>query len=73
MRSIKERVREMKGRLSRLKDAGPGRDVVEMADLENKLVQLKQEWNHWEEKRSAAARERMIILGHEEDRDIHHP
>ncbi len=73
MRSIKERVREMKGRLSRLKDTGPGRDVVKIADLENELARLKTEWDLWEEKRRAAARERMIILGHEEDRDIHHP
>ena len=30
------------------------------------LVGLKEEWLAWEERRQKAARERMIILGHEE-------
>jgi hypothetical protein len=30
------------------------------------MADLKEEWPAWEEKRQQAAKERMIILGHEE-------
>jgi len=35
-------------------------------DLEKGMADLKEEWLAWEEKRQQAAKERMIILGHEE-------
>ena len=73
MKSIKERVREIKRRLSKLKDAGPGRVAVEITALENELDRLKTKWDQWEEKRRSAAKERMIILGHEEDQDVIFP
>ncbi len=66
MKSIKERVREMKKRLAALEDSGRGQDADEMQRLEKELDRLKAEWDQWEEKRKAAAKERMIILGHEE-------
>jgi len=66
MKSIKERVRGMKKRLAALKDSGRVEEVDEMLTLEKELDRLKVDWNRWEEKRKAAAKERMIILGHEE-------
>ena len=73
MKSIKERVREIKRRLSELKDFGPGQDAVEKPALEKELDRLKTKWDQWEEKRKAAAKERMIILGHEKGQDGNHP
>ena len=66
MKSIKERVREMKKRLTALGYSGRGQDADEILTKENELARLKADWNRWEEKRKAAAKERMIILGHEE-------
>ena len=62
MKEIKERVRELKKRLVSM-DA---KDTEEKETMEYELVFLKKEWNRWELKRKDAARERMIILGHEE-------
>ena len=66
LRCIKERVRELKKKISDLSAglvAGTRDDLV---DLEKEMADLKEEWLAWEEKRQQAARERMIILGHEE-------
>jgi hypothetical protein len=65
LRCIKERVRALKKKISDL-SAGlvPGtRD--DLMNLEKDMADLKEEWLAWEEKRQQAARERMIILGHE--------
>ncbi len=66
MKSIKERVRALKNRLASLhvSDSDEGTDKI--LTKENELACLKAEWDQWEEKRKAAAKERMIILGHEE-------
>lgn len=66
MKSIKERVRVLKKHLASLDTSGPGEDAEEILKKKNELARLKVDWNMWEEKRKAAARERMIILGHEE-------
>ena len=66
MKSIKEHVRVLKSRLASLDASGREEDANEILTKENELAQLKVDWNRWEEKRKAAARERMIILGHEE-------
>jgi hypothetical protein len=34
--------------------------------LEKEMADLKEEWLSWEEKRQQAAKERMILLGHEQ-------
>ena len=57
MRAIKDRVRDLKKRIA----GGLG----SVPELEREMTQLKAEWNEWEKKRKEAARERMIILGHE--------
>jgi hypothetical protein len=66
MKSIKERVRELKRHLASLDTLGLDQDAGEILTKENELARLKVDWNRWEEKRKAAAKERMIILGHEE-------
>jgi len=66
LRCIKERVRELKKKISDL-SAGlmPGtRD--DLMVLEKEMADLKEEWLSWEDKRQQAARERMVILGHEQ-------
>ena len=66
MKSIKERVRTLKKRLASLDASGRDEDADEILVKENELAHLKVDWDRWEEKRMAAAKERMIILGHEE-------
>lgn len=66
MRGIKERVRTLKRRLTRLKDPGHAEGVPEISELEKELSHLKMEWDKWEQIRQKAAKERMILLGHEE-------
>ena len=66
MKSIKERVRALKKRLASLNASDSDEKTDEILTVENELARLKVDWNRWEEKREAAAKERMIILGHEE-------
>ena len=67
MRSIKERVRALKKRLPALKASGLDETTGEILALEKELAHLKVDWDKWEQKRQKAAKERMILLGHEED------
>jgi metallophosphoesterase superfamily enzyme len=65
LRCIKEKVRDLKKKISDL-SAGlvPGtRD--DLIILEQQMEDLKEQWLSWEEKRQQAAKERMIVLGHE--------
>jgi hypothetical protein len=65
LKAIKERVRAVKTHLKRLGDSRDDETVQKKKDLEKKLERLKEDWRRWEEKRGKAARERMILLGHE--------
>ncbi len=65
MKSTKERVREIKKRLDQLEALKNESHTEEIASLEGELARLKQTWDSWEAKRAAAAKERMILLGHE--------
>ena len=67
MRDTKERVRKIKKRLNELKALKDDAQTEEILKLEGELGRLKQVWDSWEAKREAAARERMILLGHETD------
>jgi FtsZ-binding cell division protein ZapB len=63
LKAIKTRVRELK--------RARGERGAALADqrqdaIERELNHLKEEWNRWEDERKEAARERMILLGHEE-------
>ncbi|MBL7205436.1 MAG: hypothetical protein ISS63_14095 [Desulfobacteraceae bacterium] len=66
MKSIKERVRALKKRLASLDASDSDEGAAEILTVEDELARLRVDWNRWEEKRKAAAKERMIILGHEE-------
>ena len=66
MRSIKDRVRVLKRRLSGILSPGVDEDAAERLMLEKELAQLREEWNEWEKNRIEAARQRMILLGHED-------
>ena len=54
---IKRRVREIKAEL----ESGEGEEP-----MEGELASLKEEWETWRKRREAAARERMVMLGHED-------
>jgi protein subunit release factor A len=67
MKSTKERVREIKKRLDELDALKNDSHMKEIASLEGELTRLKQTWDSWETKRAQAAKERMILLGHESE------
>ena len=56
-RMIKRRVREIKAEL----ESGEGEEP-----MEGELASLREEWETWQERREAAERERMVMLGHED-------
>lgn len=62
MRRIKDRVRSLKERLKGLEASGSSEEIQA---VKNDLAVLKKEWDAWEKRRKAAARERMMLLGHE--------
>ena len=66
LRSIKERVRELKKKISDLSAGLVAGTREDLMILERQMEDLKEEWLSWEEKRQQAAKERMIILGHEQ-------
>ncbi len=66
MKLIKERVRAVKKGLRSLIASDSRESDEEVMKLEEELAKLKTDWNGWEEKRQKAAKERMILLGHEE-------
>jgi len=67
MRNIKNRVREIKKRISEIPSSKKLEDVKRLSGWENELAQLKETWEAWERKRKEAARVRMGLLGHEEE------
>ena len=64
MRSIKNRVRDLKKRLSEISNSEETGDNRKVNELEKEMKLLKEEWNIWDKRREEAARERMILLGH---------
>jgi hypothetical protein len=66
LRCIKERVRGLKKKISDLSAGLVAGTQDDLLVMEKEMADLKEEWLTWEEKRQQAARERMIILGHEE-------
>jgi predicted nuclease with TOPRIM domain len=65
MKATKERVREIKKRLVEFEALKNDSHTEKIASLEDELTRLKQTWDSWETQRAAAAKERMILLGHE--------
>ena len=66
MRAVKERARFIKGQISGLSATREASEMAERSRLEKEIAQLKSEWDRLEERRCEAARERMVLLGHEE-------
>lgn len=66
MKSIKERVREIKKRMRTLKASGIEENAISISGLEEELADLKTDWSQWEKSWQEAVKERMIYLGHEE-------
>jgi len=66
MRAIKTRVRDLKKRLSELSSPNEDEKGEEASALKKEMAKLKSDWDVWEKKRKKAAKERMILLGHEE-------
>ncbi len=66
MKSIKARVRDLKMRLVEISASGRDEKAGEILKLEKEMAQLRDEWHEWEVNKEKAARERMILLGHEE-------
>lgn len=65
MKTLKLRVREVKNKISDISLNSNEGEAESLLALEQDLVRLKEEWNRWEEKRRRAAKERMILLGHD--------
>jgi hypothetical protein len=65
MRSIKEQVKPLKERLASF-DTSDQASGEEALKAKGELDRLRGEWERWDAERRAAAKERMIILGHEE-------
>jgi len=66
LRAIKERVRHLKAELAALRREPVGGDGAAVSGIQSELSRLRAEWKSWEKRREAAARERMILLGHED-------
>ena len=66
LRCIKERVRELKKKISDLSAGLVAGTRDDLMIMEKEMADLKEAWLSWEEKRQQAARQRMIILGHEQ-------
>ena len=66
LRCIKERMRDLKKKISDLSAGLVAGTRDDLMILEKQMEDLKEEWLSWEEKRQQAAKERMIILGHEQ-------
>ncbi len=67
MRSIKERVREIRKDLRLLEDSNDEKNVPQVSKLERELESLKEEWDKLEQQWEGDVRDRMIYLGHDEE------
>lgn len=67
LRDIKNRVREIKKRVRAISHSRKREDRALLGELTVEMTRLKGQWQEWDDKRQAATRERMILLGHEEE------
>lgn len=65
LKSIKERRRTLKERIASLQGTNRSEDAATLLQLEEEMVELRTEWKRWEAKKQKAAKERMVLLGHE--------
>ena len=66
LRKIKEEVRALKRKITKISASQEGEENAALNELRNEMARLKEEWQEWDKKRKVATRERMILLGHEE-------
>ena len=66
MRHVKGQTKVLKEKRAQLEPSKREADKHLLIEIEEELAGLKREWKHLEAKRKATARERMILLGHEE-------
>ena len=67
MRKIKERVRHLKGQFNEYDGTEDNKNCRAIHGLKKEMARLRAEWDEWEEKRQTAAKERMVLLGHEKE------
>ena len=67
MRSIKQRVREIKKQLQLLKSSGVEENAGKISELEEALEGLQRKWQELEKKWEGDVKERMVYLGHDEE------
>jgi len=65
MRRVKDRVRKIKSELEGLEAGVPQDSNFRGAALKQELSRLRSLWDDLESRRKSAARERMVLLGHE--------
>ena len=66
MRELKNQVKSIKGKISEISSSDDDSKKEDLAGLEGNLASLKKKWDDLDARRQEAARQRMIILGHEE-------
>lgn len=67
LRAIKEKVRDLKKQRTELSSSNENGNGARISELDEEMALLKNDWDEWEAKRNEAARQRMIILGHESE------
>jgi hypothetical protein len=65
LKSIKERGRTLKKRIASLQGTNRPEGAATLLQMKEEMVELRTEWKRWEAKKQKAARERMVLLGHE--------
>ncbi|MEW6665559.1 MAG: hypothetical protein AB1512_10130 [Thermodesulfobacteriota bacterium] len=66
MRSIREKAKALREEMDRLQKTEPAQAGPERIRMQRQLDLLKQEWQEWEKKKNIAAKEKMVLLGHED-------
>ena len=65
LKRIKEHVRELKRTIQILQENNAENHFEPITDAKNELTRMKIEWETWVIERDHAAKERMLLLGHE--------
>ena len=65
---VDELKREIKKKISEISSSKKLDDMQLLSGLEKEMTQLREAWEAWEKKRKEAAKVRMVLLGHEEEK-----
>ncbi|MBN1104837.1 MAG: hypothetical protein JXL84_15575 [Deltaproteobacteria bacterium] len=65
MRSVRNEAKALKEKMARIEKEGSAEEKAERDLVRREIDRLRSEWQEWEKKREEAAKERMILLGHE--------